>query len=81
MNLLTIEGLLVICMFEIYILNEIIFGNVILSREVQGDLYFSSLFYQVSLLSKTMLLQLYYFLVLLKKIIWLGREYSLESNG
>lgn len=68
-------------MFEIYILNEIIFGNVLLPRAVQMDLYFSSLFYQVSLLSKTMLWQLYYFLVLPKKIIWLGREYSLESNG
>lgn len=66
-------------MFEMYILNEIIFGNVIFPRAVQVDLYFSSLFYQVSLLSKTInsnsIILEYY----LKNN--LAREYSLESNG
>lgn len=37
-NLLTVDILLAICMFEMYILNEIIFGNVILPRPVQEDL-------------------------------------------
>lgn len=37
-NLLKVDILLAICMFEMYVLNEIIFGNVILPRPVQEDL-------------------------------------------